>query len=72
MTGKYRWREIKESIKNILQLAILSISMTTGFWLIYCLIWCAFALPTTNWALFGLFILATVTEILYIEWIHKD
>lgn len=69
MTSKYKRAMIKEKITKILQFIIGSITMTAGFWLIYCLIWFALNLPTTNWALFFLSILAILSECGYLAWV---
>lgn len=71
MKKKLNWSELKERVTNALKFISLTVIMVMGFWLIYAIIWMGIRLPTTNWAIWILFMLALVSEYGYIKWLSN-
>jgi hypothetical protein len=61
----------KEPMIKSLKFTILTVTMTSGFWVIFAFAWCALGGPLTNWALWLLFCLAGIVMVLYMKWLDK-
>lgn len=63
---------IKTHWVSLVQFQLLTLMMTMGFYLTYCLIWLSVGLPQTEWALFILALVAAGTEWAYLWWVKRS